>query len=417
VVDEAHCVSDWGHDFRPSYLGLSAVADKLGSPSRLALTATATPWVRTEIIERLGLRNPDVVSRGLDRPNLFFEVLRTVHDQDNLPVLREVLQGTSGCNGSVSPGELAEVMQGSGIIYTRTTASAEETAENLQKWGISAAYYHGKQRKTERSRVQDEFMSGEVRVVAATSAFGMGVDKADVRFVIHRNVPGSVEEYFQEAGRAGRDGKLARCVLIYSTADLSKAGFLSSSGAVSIVDAQAVYSVLSVDRSVPLSEIAAATGFGRRKISRIVNQMAEVGVIGQSRTGVRLKTQFDVASVLPGFEHKHHQYQLSRLEMMRGYAERSLCRREYILNYFGETFDAESCLCDNHCRGLVPRNGPSASGTLSEFAVGQPVNHSVLGNGIVEHVEEDSITVLFDESAYKRLDADFARDEHVLRPL
>lgn len=417
VVDEAHCVSDWGQDFRPAYLGLSNAADQLGSPTRLALTATATPWVRADIIERLGLTNPDIVARGVDRPNLFLEVIHAAHDQDTLAIVREVLEDIPDYHGSVSSTALQEVMQGSGIVYTRTIAAAEQTAEMLQAWGISADCYHGKRRKAERARVQDAFMAGELRVVAATNAFGMGVDKPDVRFVIHRDVPGSVEEYFQEAGRAGRDGNLARCTLIYSSADLSQARFLSSTGVVSMLDAQAVYEVLSLDRPVRMAEVIAFTGFRRRKIARIVAQMEEIGVVSQSPAGVRLKTKFDVGTHLSDFEQRHREYESSRVEMMRGYAERSGCRREYILNYFGEPFDGKGCLCDNHCNGTLAPDALPVSSTGSQFAVGQQVAHAALGSGIVEHVEHDSITILFENAGYKTLDAEFVKNEGVLRSL
>ena len=230
VVDEAHCISDWGHSFRPSYLVLGDVVRRLKRPPVLALTATATPTVRAEIVERLGMRDPEIVVRGTDRPNLFFEVRRVEAEHDDRRVLEGLLLGEQDEYPPETADRLRTVMQGSGIIYTATTRAAKETAQWLQAWGIAADYYHGQRRKADRERVQEAFMADDTRVIVATNAFGLGVDKPDVRFVIHRDVPSSVEAYYQEAGRAGRDGEFARCTIIYRPGDLGRAAFLSGSG-------------------------------------------------------------------------------------------------------------------------------------------------------------------------------------------
>ena len=224
-MDEAHCISEWGHDFRPSYLALKAAAAALGQPVLLALTATATPWVRREIVERLGMRDPDVVVRGVDRPNLFLEVRRVEAEGDDRRVLRELIEGAPDRYPPEMAARIGQAMRGAGIVYTATTKGAEETAEWLAEWGIPADFYHGQRRKADRERVQEAFMGDRLRVIVATNAFGLGVDKPDVRFVVHRDVPGSLEAYYQEAGRAGRDGEFARCTVIYRPGDLGRAAF------------------------------------------------------------------------------------------------------------------------------------------------------------------------------------------------
>ncbi|MFL6041656.1 MAG: RecQ family ATP-dependent DNA helicase [Gaiellales bacterium] len=209
AVDEAHCISQWGNRFRPAYLELGRIAQRLGRPTIEAVTATATPFVREDIHRVLDLPDPLVVVEGNDRPNLFLEV-HLIHQEaeDRSEVLK-----------------LADQLRGQGIVYTRTTAAARETAAWLEHAGHSAQPYHGRMRKPQRDEVQRSFTEGRTRIVAATNAFGLGVDKHDVRWVVHRDVPASLEAYWQEAGRAGGDGRPARCVLLYRPGDLSAAAF------------------------------------------------------------------------------------------------------------------------------------------------------------------------------------------------
>ena len=248
AIDEAHAISEWGHDFRPAYLALGSVVEQLGRPPVLALTATATPWIRREIIERLGLRDPDLVVQDVDRPNLVFEARRVDSVAEEERLLERLLHGDGALDeyhdDEHLTGELREAMQGCGIIYTATTKAAKQTAESLCSWGIAADFYHGQRRKSDRARVQAAFMAGDLRVIAATNAFGLGVDKPDVRFVIHRDVPASVEAYYQEAGRAGRDGQLARCTLIYRPTALGRAAFLAGNGHLTLDDLEAAQAAL-----------------------------------------------------------------------------------------------------------------------------------------------------------------------------
>jgi ATP-dependent DNA helicase RecQ len=208
VVDEAHCISLWGHDFRPDYFFIPEVLALLGHPPVLAMTATATPRLRDELVERLGLRpradgSAPVLSTGVLRPNLYLEVERVENKEEKLRRLIEI------CTAE----------QGAGIVYVSSRENAETVAKVLRQHGINANHYHAGLEPGERARVQDWYMSGRTRVIVATVAFGMGVDKADVRFIVHFNPSRSLEAYAQESGRAGRDGEPARCILFWASSD------------------------------------------------------------------------------------------------------------------------------------------------------------------------------------------------------
>src|SRR5579885_3224876 len=216
VVDEAHCISEWGHYFRPEYLRLGSVIEELGHPRVLALTATAALPVRTEILERLNMRDPRVVVQGFDRPNIWLGV-ETYYDESEKK--RALLERVSEAEKP-------------GIVYVATRKHAEEIATGLQERGVKAAFYHAGMRAKEREQVQNAFMQDELEVIVATTAFGMGVNKENVRFVFHYDISDSVDSYYQEIGRAGRDGEQADAILFYSSKDLGIQRFLNSSGKV-----------------------------------------------------------------------------------------------------------------------------------------------------------------------------------------
>jgi ATP-dependent DNA helicase RecQ len=415
VVDEAHCISEWGHSFRPAYLTLGAAARRLGRPTLLALTATAAPLVRQEIVERLGMRRPDVVVHGVDRPNLFFEVRRVDHEREERAVLEALLQGAP----AAYPGDLAtrlgDAMAGSGIVYTATTKAAEETAAWLTEWGVAADSYHGQRAKADRARVQDAFMDGALRVIAATNAFGLGIDKPDIRFVIHRDIPANLEAYYQEAGRAGRDGELARCALIYRPADLGRAAFLAGSSRLTREDAEKGRRGLLARRRQSWAELEASTGLSRADLAALIGILKQDGLVHEEPGWITLRAEdFDPATVASHDEEYRRAYERSRWEMMRGYAETPACRRRYILNYFGQEYEGSRCdLCDNDVLRVPGEEVEDPSGP---FAVGDRVRHQAFGAGAVQRVAGDTITVLFDTVGYKTLAAGLVAAQGLLRP-
>jgi ATP-dependent DNA helicase RecQ len=401
VVDEAHCISEWGHDFRPDYLRLGAAADALGRPTILALTATAAPPVRDEIVERLHLRDANVLVRGFDRPNIDLAVERFHGDQGAERKLR-ALQ------------EAIEEAPQPGIVYVATRRQAEELADALCDRAISAASYHAGIRGAERDAVQERFMDGELDVVVATTAFGMGIDKADVRWVFHSEVSESLDAYYQEIGRAGRDGEPARAVLFYRSEDLGLRRFFAGTGHVDVDEiADVLDAVRRAGGALAPAALQEKLELSETKLATALSRLEEAGAVKVLPTG-------DVEPVTTGeaavraaaeSEEKRRAFERSRVDMMRGYAETADCRRAFILSYFGEPFAPPCGNCDN-CRSgrseAPPEDVP--------FAVGRRVAHESWGEGVVQRYDEDAVVVLFDEVGYKTLALDVIRKRGLLEP-
>ena len=228
AVDEAHCISTWGHDFRPDYLRLKHVIGALRGTQTLALTATATPYVRSDIIEQLGLTKPETFVSGFDRPNLTIDVVHTEKERHKIAHIKR----------------LAKAHEGSGIIYAATRKAVEQVAVELQGQGLSVSAYHAGLSDGARVKAQEEFMAGHTQMIVATNAFGMGIDKPDIRFVAHYQMPGSIEAYYQEIGRAGRDALASYCVLLFNYADKNTHDFFIEGSYPSAETVRNVYDAL-----------------------------------------------------------------------------------------------------------------------------------------------------------------------------
>lgn len=355
VVDEAHCVSSWGHDFRPDYLRLRHARERLGNPPVLALTANAAAPVRRDIAERLGMNDPVEIVAGFDRPNIHLDVSPF---QDAAAKDRFVV-------------ERAAVEEKPGIVYAGTRKAADGYAEQLNDLGLSAASYHAGRSAAERGRTQDRFASGDLDVVVATSAFGMGIDKANVRFVLHASVPGSLDAYYQEIGRAGRDGAPARAILAYRPQDLGLQRFFAAGAP----DADALRRVAERLRgeegAVSATRLRADCELGATALSAVLNLLEEAGVVRTGREGSRFTGTAEAGGVCAeddvdaavrsalAVHATHRKLEQSRVDMMRGYCETTDCRRRFLLGYFGESVPVPCGACGN-CTGQAadPADGP-----------------------------------------------------------
>ena len=344
AVDEAHCISQWGHDFRPDYFHLREFIPRVGKPPVLALTATATPDVQNDIVEQLNLARAERIVTGFNRPNLHLSVCHTPGEAVKLRKLKSLL-----CDNS------------SGIIYTGTRREAEEVAEFVNEVAhIPAAFYHAGLGNKERTQVQDAFLSNKFAVMVATNAFGMGVDKPDIRWVVHYSLTSTVEAYYQEVGRAGRDGKPACITLLYSPEDRALQEWFIENDAPSPDQTFALYRALprGITR-VSLLDLQRIIGLSDTRLGLALRQLEIAGALerlGDERGTMILQVaniaRLDLTAGTAEIE-RFRELKRRKLVQMIHYAETDACRRRFILDYFGDhgPADAFDC-CDNHT-GLV----------------------------------------------------------------
>ena len=410
VVDEAHCVSAWGHDFRPDYLNLGEAAERLGRPPVLALTATAAAPVRDDIVEHLHMRDAHVVTAGIDRPAIHLSV-RTFTDD---AAKREAVSRWTAA------------ARAPGILYTATRKDTEAYAERLRQDGVDAEAYHAGLKAADRRRIHDGFMAGAPAVVVATSAFGMGIDKADVRFVAHASCPESLDSYYQEVGRAGRDGEAAQAVLFYRPEDLGLQKFIKAR----YLDADALRLLMTtlLDQGAPQSRsrVAELCSLSRRKTSDLLNLLEEADAVVADgrRRAVRARpgrTADEAAEAAVQVFERRQRIDRSRIEMMRGYAETPSCRRQFLLGYFGEQLDVPCGRCDGCDREDEPsatgggrREATPPAGQGELYEPNDRVRHAEWGAGTVMRTEADRLVVLFEQVGYKTLSLTALREGDLL---
>ena len=415
VIDEAHCISHWGHDFRPAYLAIRSALEELGNPPVLALTATATENVVDDIRQQLGRPNMKVFNTGIYRPNLRFEVEHVTGDAEKQGELLRLLQE----------------IEGDGIVYAATVKHVEEVTKFLQQEGFEVLAYHGRLNAARRKEAQERFMAGELEAIVATNAFGMGIDRPDIRFVVHYDLPASLEAYYQEAGRAGRDGELARCVLLYDSRDRRTHLFMLGGRYPSAEQLSKVYRALSEVEAGPAGLStrdleAHLPEVPKTKVRVALGVLKEQGIIDEPRAGRWFLAERDVSedrlAELAQQWKERSEGDHEKLKRMEAYARSALCRWRLLHEYFGEDMPGERCeTCDNCRRGLAqlaerpiasieskPKQDEIAD-TETKLDIGDQVSLPRYGSGRVEEIDGDALVVSFPDGKNRKFKREFAR--------
>jgi ATP-dependent DNA helicase RecQ len=341
AVDEAHCVSQWGHDFRPDYLRLREAAGMLGRPPLIALTATATPQVRSDIAAQLGLKKASSFVAGFDRHNLTLRVEPCKSDNDRLTAAYKIVKKAKGA----------------GIVYCSTRKAVDEVSGQLQRLGLTVGAYHAGLDEAKRTRIQDYFMAGDLDAIVATNAFGMGVDKSDIRFVTHYNLPGSIEAYYQEVGRAGRDGLPSICTLLFNYVDTRTHEFFIEGSYPPREVIEQIYSLLLGMRletvQLPASAIAARIKYKNEiAINSALIYLEKAGHIARQQgrdPAIRMIDYAPAADLRVDWNDLalREAAERRKLREMVNFAYHEKCLRQFILRYFGDRKEAANCRCSN----------------------------------------------------------------------